>query len=145
MRKVLFGGAFDLLHTAHVKSMVKAKEFGDYLVVAVSSDARVRAKKGKGRPIIPEEERVELVEQLSVVDEVVYLSGDAERPNTKLFDLVKPNIFVIEVSEVNYEDREECEKRGIRLVVLKRINSKSSLSTTKIIDKISNINEIQIR
>ncbi len=70
-RIVLANGNFDLLHVGHVRYLRGAKELGGKLVVAVNSDASVRALKGEGRPIVPEEERAEIVAALADVDAVV--------------------------------------------------------------------------
>jgi D-glycero-beta-D-manno-heptose 1-phosphate adenylyltransferase len=70
-RIVLANGNFDLLHVGHVRYLRAAKELGGKLVVAINSDASVRVLKGEGRPIMPEEERAEIVAALSDVDAVV--------------------------------------------------------------------------
>lgn len=67
----LANGNFDLLHVGHVRYLRGAKELGGKLVVAVNSDASVRALKGEGRPIMPEQERAEIVAALSDIDAVV--------------------------------------------------------------------------
>ncbi len=67
-RIVLANGVFDLLHRGHLLYLQEAKKFGDVLFVAVNSDASVRRIKGKGRPILGEEERLALVEALKPVD-----------------------------------------------------------------------------
>lgn len=67
----LANGNFDLLHVGHVRYLRGAKALGGRLVVAVNSDASVRALKGAGRPIMPEEERAEIVAALADVDAVV--------------------------------------------------------------------------
>ena len=68
---VLANGAFDLLHVGHVRYLEGAKAAGDVLVVAVNSDASVRAAKGPGRPVVPQAERAELVAALGCVDHVL--------------------------------------------------------------------------
>ena len=68
---VLANGNFDLLHVGHVRYLRGAKELGGKLVVAVNSDQSVRALKGEGRPIMPAEERAEIVAALVDVDAVV--------------------------------------------------------------------------
>jgi D-glycero-beta-D-manno-heptose 1-phosphate adenylyltransferase len=70
-RIVLANGNFDLLHVGHVRYLRGAKELGGKLVVAINSDESVRALKGEGRPIMPEEERAEIVGALGDVDAVV--------------------------------------------------------------------------
>ncbi len=70
-RIVLANGNFDLLHVGHVRYLRGAKELGGKLVVAINSDASVRALKGDGRPIMPQEERAEIIAALADVDAVV--------------------------------------------------------------------------
>lgn len=70
-RLVLANGAFDLLHVGHLRYLQAARAQGDVLVVAINSDASVRAAKGPNRPHIPEDERAELVAGLAAVDWVV--------------------------------------------------------------------------
>jgi rfaE bifunctional protein nucleotidyltransferase chain/domain len=70
-RIVLANGNFDLLHVGHVRYLRGAKAVGGKLVVAINSDQSVRALKGEGRPIIPEQERAEIVSALADVDAVI--------------------------------------------------------------------------
>jgi rfaE bifunctional protein nucleotidyltransferase chain/domain len=70
-RVTLANGNFDLLHVGHVRYLRAAKALGGKLVVAVNSDSSVRALKGDGRPIMPENERAEIVAALADVDAVV--------------------------------------------------------------------------
>ena len=70
-RIVLANGNFDLLHVGHVRYLSGAKTLGGKLVVAINSDESVRALKGEGRPVMPAEERAEIVAALSDVDAVV--------------------------------------------------------------------------
>jgi D-glycero-beta-D-manno-heptose 1-phosphate adenylyltransferase len=73
-RIVLANGNFDLLHVGHVRYLRGAKELGGKLVVAINSDESVRALKGNGRPVMPAEERAEIVAALADVDAVVIFS-----------------------------------------------------------------------
>jgi D-glycero-beta-D-manno-heptose 1-phosphate adenylyltransferase len=70
-RITLANGAFDLLHVGHVRYLRGAKALGGKLVVAINSDASVRALKGESRPVMPENERAEIVAALADVDAVV--------------------------------------------------------------------------
>jgi D-glycero-beta-D-manno-heptose 1-phosphate adenylyltransferase len=70
-RITLANGNFDLLHVGHVRYLRGAKALGGRLVVAINSDESVRALKGEGRPIMPENERAEIVAALADVDVVV--------------------------------------------------------------------------
>ena len=67
---VLVNGAFDLLHAGHVRYLAAARDLGDRLVAAVNSDSSVHAAKGAGRPIVPEDERVEILSHLWMVDAI---------------------------------------------------------------------------
>jgi D-glycero-beta-D-manno-heptose 1-phosphate adenylyltransferase len=67
----LANGGFDLLHVGHVRYLRAAKQLGGRLVVAVNSDTSVRALKGEGRPLMPAEERAEILAALVDVDAVV--------------------------------------------------------------------------
>lgn len=89
MRKVLVHGCFDLLHYGHLEYFKKAKSYGEYLVVSVTTDRFVN--KGPGRPYFPLELRVKMIEALSIVDEVVvsdYLSA------VQIIDQIKPSFYV---------------------------------------------------
>ncbi len=69
-RVVFTNGCFDLLHPGHTRYLAEARKLGDVLLVAVNSDASVRALKGPQRPIFPENERAEIVAALACVDVV---------------------------------------------------------------------------
>jgi rfaE bifunctional protein nucleotidyltransferase chain/domain len=73
-RIILANGNFDLVHVGHVRYLHGAKTLGGKLVVAINSDASVRALKGEGRPVMPEDERAEIVAALGDVDAVVIFS-----------------------------------------------------------------------
>jgi rfaE bifunctional protein nucleotidyltransferase chain/domain len=68
LRVVLANGCFDLLHVGHVRYLEDARSRGDVLIVALNTDASVRALKGPGRPRVPLAERAELVAALRCVD-----------------------------------------------------------------------------
>ena len=79
-RITLANGGFDLLHVGHVRYLRGAKALGGRLVVAINSDESVRTLKGEGRPIMPAEERAEIVAALADVDAVVIFSELDVRP-----------------------------------------------------------------
>src|SRR3954468_8147022 len=70
-RLVFTNGCFDILHVGHVRYLNHARELGDALVVAINSDAAVRALKGPLRPVVSEGERAEMLANLKAVDYVV--------------------------------------------------------------------------
>jgi len=88
-RIVLGNGAFDLLHVGHVRYLHAAKELGGRLLVAINSDESVRALKGEGRPLMPAEERAEIVAALADVDAVVIFP---ERDVRALIREIRPDI-----------------------------------------------------
>jgi rfaE bifunctional protein nucleotidyltransferase chain/domain len=67
---VLANGGFDLLHAGHVRYLRAAKACGDVLLVALNSDLSVRRLKGAGRPILPQDERAEIIGAFEGVDYV---------------------------------------------------------------------------
>ena len=67
----LANGCFDVLHVGHVRYLRAAKELGGHLIVAINSDDSVRSLKGAGRPLMPAEERAEILAALSDVDAIV--------------------------------------------------------------------------
>ena len=90
-RVVFTNGCFDILHRGHIEYLKRARVFGDVLIVAVNSDVSVRRLKGEQRPIIPEEDRAEIVAALGVVDYVTIF--DEETPYELILDLV-PDVLV---------------------------------------------------
>jgi len=75
----LANGCFDVLHVGHVRYLHAAKELGGRLIVAINSDESVRMLKGKGRPLMPANERAEILAALADVDAVVIFSEDDVR------------------------------------------------------------------
>lgn len=135
--KVLYGGAFDLLHLGHVRSIKLAKSYGDILIVNVNSDEHVRNKKGIERPVIPGSERMEMVNALRNVDEVVYLPGLLDFD--LLMETVRPDILVINANEdsrYNRYAKKFCLYHGIKVIEQERIIVPSTLDTTRIIKKV---------
>src|SRR4030066_1208640 len=90
-RIVFTNGCFDLLHIGHVRYLEKAKSLGDVLVVGVNSDTSVRELKGPKRPILPEEERAEILSGLGCVD---YVALFHEIDPLKLITSLHPDVLV---------------------------------------------------
>ena len=88
---VFTNGCFDLLHLGHVRYLQEARALGDALAVAVNSDRSVRNLKGRGRPLTPERERMEVLAALECVDWVCRF--DAPTP-LRLIRLVSPDVLV---------------------------------------------------
>ena len=90
-RIVFTNGCFDILHYGHVKYLADAKAKGDYLVVALNSDASVKKIKGKKRPIVGQADRLRTVAALASVDFVVLF---AEIDPFKVIKTLSPDILI---------------------------------------------------
>ena len=93
MTTVFVNGTFDLLHRAHLEMLNYAKSFGDYLVVAIDTDARVKEKKGPTRPIYNQDDRVFFLKNLKSVDQVETFSSDQELEN--LVEKFSPDVMMV--------------------------------------------------
>lgn len=78
MKKVFVNGTFDLLHKGHLELLNFAKSYGDYLIVAIDTDDRVKEKKGLTRPIYNQDERRFFLNMLKPVNQVEMFSSDEE-------------------------------------------------------------------
>lgn len=87
---VFTNGCFDILHVGHIDYLTRSKQLGDYLVVGLNSDASVRRLKGAERPWNTQEDRKFMLENLSVVDEVIIFDEDTP---IDLIKQVKPDII----------------------------------------------------
>ena len=131
-RIVFTNGCFDILHPGHARYLYGARELGDYLIVAVNSDASVKAIKGDNRPVQPQEVRTEMLAALGCVDGVVVF--DEEDP-LKLIQYLMPDVLV------KGGDWAEDKIIGADVVKgaggeVKRIPFVPGYSTSRVIDKI---------
>ena len=91
-RIVFTNGCFDLIHPGHIRYLRAARRLGDVLVVGLNSDASVRRlDKGPGRPLVPEDDRAEVMAALDMVD---YVSIFAEDTPYELIRSVEPDVLV---------------------------------------------------
>ena len=104
-RIVLTSGSFDLIHLGHVKYLAKAKELGDVLVVGVDSDRKIRDRKGEDRPLVPEQERLEMLAHQRPVD-LIYLKVD-EDERWALIKAVEPDVLVL-TEDHSYTQEEQA-------------------------------------
>ncbi len=139
--KVVFtNGCFDILHKGHVTYLAKAADLGDKLVVALNTDASVRAQaKGPNRPINPEDARLIVLASLSFVDLVLLF--DKDTPIQEIVTL-QPNILV-KGADYNPLEKDEFSKtyivgsKEIRALggEVKVIDMVEGYSTTSILQK----------
>jgi D-beta-D-heptose 7-phosphate kinase/D-beta-D-heptose 1-phosphate adenosyltransferase len=91
-KKIVFtNGCFDILHPGHLRYLWKARQMGDYLVVAVNSDRSVKEIKGPSRPILNQDTRSEIVAALGFVDGVIVF--DEENP-LRVIEILLPDVLV---------------------------------------------------
>ena len=90
-RIVFTNGCFDLLHIGHLRYLEEAKGLGDILVIGVNSDSSVRRLKGPERPVLPLEERMELLSGFECVD---YVTSFDETTPLELITLLQPHVLV---------------------------------------------------
>ena len=132
-RSIVFtNGCFDLLHPGHVRCLAEARALGDVLVVAVNSDRSVRGNKGYERPLVPEQDRAEVLAALSAVDYVTIFDEPTPR---ELISRVLPNILVkgADWAHDQVAGREEVEAAGGRVI---SIPLAPGYSTTNLLEKI---------
>jgi D-beta-D-heptose 7-phosphate kinase/D-beta-D-heptose 1-phosphate adenosyltransferase len=131
--KIVFtNGCFDLLHRGHIHLLDEAKQQGDILIVAINSDASIRSIKGDQRPILPQDERAEIIAALEMVDYVVIF--DEHTPDRIIRELV-PDVLV-KGGDWDHNEivgRNTVEDQGGRVV---RIPTLPGASTSNIIDNI---------
>jgi D-beta-D-heptose 7-phosphate kinase/D-beta-D-heptose 1-phosphate adenosyltransferase len=132
-RRIVFtNGCFDLLHPGHIRSLEQARELGDVLVVAINSDPSMRRLKGPGRPVIPQQERAEILAALAAVDAVVIF--DDPTPEQLIARLL-PDVLVKggDWGPDEIVGRAEVEAAGGRVI---SIPLEPGYSTTTILERI---------
>jgi D-beta-D-heptose 7-phosphate kinase/D-beta-D-heptose 1-phosphate adenosyltransferase len=129
---VFTNGCFDILHVGHARYLAAARALGDALLVAVNSDASVRALKGEGRPVTNESERAEMLAALSSVDFVTVF--DEESPRSLIAEVL-PDVLVKggDYRPDEIHGREEVEAAGGRVLALPFVEG---ASTTGIIERV---------
>ena len=131
-RVVFTNGCFDILHIGHVRYLSAARNEGDLLVVGLNSDHSVKLIKGKRRPIVEQDQRLEILASLQVVD---YVTLFDEPDPLKLIQLLKPSILVkgADWSADEIIGADFVKSRGGRVV---RVSLVQDVSTSSIIERI---------
>jgi rfaE bifunctional protein nucleotidyltransferase chain/domain len=129
---VLTNGVYDLLHVGHVRCLEDARSRGDFLVVAVNSDDSAEKIKGKGRPIMPLAERMEVLAGMWFVD---YVTSFDEETADRLLLQIKPTLYAkgSDYSLKTLPERETLKQLDIKAVF---VGDKKTQSTTKMLQKI---------
>ncbi|MBE9527760.1 MAG: D-glycero-beta-D-manno-heptose 1-phosphate adenylyltransferase [Proteobacteria bacterium] len=134
-RCVFTNGCFDILHAGHVRYLTKARTLGDALIVGLNSDKSVRKIKGKSRPIVPEEERAEVLLGLEAVDFVVLF--DTPTP-IGLIEALLPDVLAkgADWIESDIVGAEAVKRNGGRVARVKLVKGKSTTNIIKRIEKL---------
>ena len=130
---VFTNGCFDLLHAGHLHVLRAAKKAGDLLTVGLNTDSSVRKLKGKGRPLMGEAERAELLAALDPVDYVVFFSEETPQ---RLIEALEPDLLVKggDYQEDRIVGAEAVRRRGGRVLV---VPLREGLSTSALIERIA--------
>lgn len=131
MKTVLTYGTFDLFHIGHLNMLKRLKEKGDRLIVGVSTD-EFNALKGK-RPIVPFEQRIEIVRSIRYVDEAIPESTWEQKRN----DISKYDVDVFGIGE-DWQGRFDDLEDQVEVVYLSRT---SGISTTEMKRVLSEFDE----
>ena len=132
-RIVFANGCFDVLHVGHVRYLEAAKALGDLLIVAINSDEQARRLKGAGRPLMPQNQRAEIVSALDAVDFVTIF----EEPTvTELLLALKPDIHAkgTDYTEDTVPERDVVRSYGGRVAIA---GDPKDHSSSKMIEKVS--------
>jgi rfaE bifunctional protein nucleotidyltransferase chain/domain len=134
---VFTNGCFDVLHAGHVAYLAWARAQGDALVLGLNTDESVRRLKGENRPIVPFEERAEVLLALRSVDVVV---GFGERTPEVVLERIRPDVHVKsdQYREDELPERTVVLAHGGRVALAPHVAGRSTTDTiARIIDAYS--------
>ena len=132
-KTIVFGnGCFDLVHVGHIRYIEAARELGDLLVIAVNTEASIRANVGREKPINPCEKRMEVMAALEAVDFVIPLE---DATPVALLELLRPDIQAkgTDYSLDAMPERETVEKIGGRIAFVGDEKQHSSTELRRIL------------
>jgi D-beta-D-heptose 7-phosphate kinase/D-beta-D-heptose 1-phosphate adenosyltransferase len=133
MTTVMVNGTFDVLHPGHVALLNTARSYGDYLIVAIDTDRRVRELKGEGRPINNQNDRKIMLSNLKAVDFVVIF--DSKEELIDYMKLYKPQVYV-KGSDWKHDTESTAHKFCNKVIYYDRIEPYSTTKTIQdIIDR----------
>lgn len=130
-KRVLVGGCFDILHYGHIHFLKKANKLGNYLIVALESDEKVKKLKGPKRPIHTQKQRAEILMSLKCVDKVISLPP---LPDYKLLTKnIKPDIIACDPEDKLLKNKRIYESLGAKIVVIPKIKTPSTTQIAKLL------------
>jgi rfaE bifunctional protein nucleotidyltransferase chain/domain len=104
---VLTSGSFDIIHEGHSMYLEAARQFGDFLIVGLDSDEKIRARKGENRPVVPQVERLRMVTHQRGVGLVTL--KNTQHPKWALIKAVRPDVLVATEETYTQEEIRELE------------------------------------
>jgi D-glycero-beta-D-manno-heptose 1-phosphate adenylyltransferase len=124
-------GCFDVLHVGHIRYLQGAKDAADILVVGVNGDDSVRELKGEGRPVMPAQERAEIIASIKGVDYVTIFN---ERSPARLLGVLKPDFQAkgTDYSADSVPEAEVVKAYGGRVII---VGDPKDHSTSAILEK----------
>ena len=132
LKVVLTSGTFDILHEGHSMYLEAARAFGDFLIVGVDSDEKVRKRKGPWRPAVPELERLRMVTHQRGVGLVTLKHSDD--PRWSLITAVGPDVLVATADTYSPEEIAELEAKHCgRVEVLERMATVSTSARLRLL------------
>lgn len=128
-------GSWDMLHVGHARYLKKAKELGAILVVGTDSDRGIKSYKDPSRPMVCEEERLEMLSYLDFIDFTIIVDDIDQDGKWQygLIDLIKPDIFVAVEGSYPDEQIEDIKKYCGEVIMLPR---QAETSTSNLIHKV---------
>ena len=136
-RIVLANGCFDVLHVGHVRYLAGARQLGDLLVVGINSDEQVAIQKGPGRPVLPANERAEIV---AALESVTYVTIFEEATVEQLLLALKPDVHAkgTDYTTESVPERDVVRSYGGEVAI---VGDPKDHSTTEIIARIGASND----
>jgi len=141
-RIVLTSGTFDLFHNGHLRYLEQVKSHGDIVVVMLSGDKRIKARKGSKRPIIRQRDRARILDSLKVVNYVFIdpseMPPEATDPiHAEILEKLQPDFYVTDGPDPRFYSLMDQS----RFIILDRMNPEPS--TTSIIQRIVEVNSTE--
>ncbi len=127
---VLTQGVYDMYHVGHSRYLIKARSFGDVLIVGVDSDELTRSMKGEGRPFDCFEERIELLAGFSFIN--ILTRRDIDQHKYELIRIIQPDVLVMSKTTRSFTERDKkaLGKHCDRIEHLEAQAPPASVSTT---------------
>ena len=133
------GGVFDLFHVGHLAALEWAKSQGDVLVVGIMGDDRVKRRKGEGRPVIPQQQRLAIVDAIKCVDYSYLVDFERGQLLTGTIKLLQPDIMIFSSKRDDIPGfKEKLLQHNPEMKFVSMPETMQDASTTGVIERIKN-------